>query len=154
MIGWLRSIAHENGLDGPSARLRADAFEAHSKLADDMQARNRYNAACAAALAGSGQGKDDPPLDEATKARWRKQATDSFKADLAAWSKVLEKAPPAARQAMSQMLQHWKADSDLAGLRDPALLAKLPADEQKACRAFWADVDALLAKVRRGTSKP
>ena len=29
-----------------------------------MQAQNRYNAACAAALAGSGQGKDDPPLDE------------------------------------------------------------------------------------------
>jgi hypothetical protein len=47
-------------------------------------------------------------------------------------------------------LQHWKADADLAGLRDPATL---PEDEQKACRALWAEVDALLAKVR-GESKP
>jgi hypothetical protein len=40
----------------------------------------------------------------------------------------------------------WKADADLGGLRDEPELAKLPADEQKACRALWAEVDALLAK--------
>jgi len=113
-----------------------------------MQTPNRYNPACAAALAGSGQGKDDPPLDEPTKARWRRQAIGWLKADLAAWSKVLEKGPPAARQSVSQTLQHWKADADLAGLRDAAALAKLPESEQKACRALWADVDALLKKAQ------
>jgi len=86
------------------------------------------------------------------KAHWRKQAIEWLKADLAAWSKVLEKAPPAARQSISQTLQHWKADSDLAGLRDAALLAKLPEAEQKVCRAFWAEVDALLKKA--GDAKP
>jgi hypothetical protein len=111
-----------------------------------MRAQNRYNAACAAALAGCGQGKDDPPLDEPTKARWRKQAIEWLKADLAAWSKVLESGPPQARQSVSQTLQHWKGDPDLAGIRDEAALARLPEAEQRVCRTLWAEVDALLKK--------
>ncbi len=141
-------LCYDKKLHGSSARLWTEAFQAEPKLANDMQAQNRYNAACAAALAGSGQGKDDPPLDEPAKARWRKQAIDWLKADLAAWSKVLEKGPPAARQSVSETLQHWKADADLAGLRDAAALAKLPEAEQKACRALWADVDAFVKKTQ------
>ncbi|MGO9471262.1 MAG: tetratricopeptide repeat protein [Isosphaeraceae bacterium] len=141
-------LCYARNLHGSSARLWTEAFQAEPKLTNDMQAQNRYNAACAAALAGSGQGKDDPPLDEPTKARWQKQAIEWLKADLAAWSKVLEKAPPAARQSISQTLQHWKADPDLAGLRDATSLAKLPEAEQKACRALWAEVEALLKKAQ------
>ena len=143
----LADICYKKTFHGASARFWSEAFQAQPKLADDMQAQNRYNAACAAALAGSGQGKDDPPLSDEEKAHCRKQAIDWLKADLTAWSKILESGPPPpARQAISQMLQHWKADPDLAGLRDPAALAKLPHDEQKACRALWSDVDGLLAK--------
>jgi serine/threonine-protein kinase len=145
-------LCYYKELHGASARFSAEAFQAQPKLAEDMSAKNRYNAACAAALAGCGQGKDDPPLDEATKAHWRKQALDWLKADLAAWSKVLENGPPQARQSIPQTLQHWKADPDLAGLRDPAALVKLPEEEQKACRALWAEVDALVAKARDGTA--
>ncbi len=141
-------LCYDKKLHGSSARLWAEAFQAEPKVADDMQAQNRYNAACAAALAGSGQGKDDPPLDQPTKARWRKQAIDWLKADLAAWSKMLEKGTPAARQSISKTLQHWQTDPDLAGVRDAAALAKLSEDEQKACRALWAEVDALLKKAR------
>jgi eukaryotic-like serine/threonine-protein kinase len=137
---------HRMKLHGTSARLWSEAFQSEPKLADDMQLQDRYNAACAAALAGSGQGKDDPPLDDAAKTRWRKQAIDWLKADLAAWSKLLESGPPQARQAVSETLQHWKADADLAGIREPAAVAKLPADEQATCRALWSGVDALLAK--------
>ena len=43
-------------------------------------------------------------------------------------------------------LSDWKQDSDLAGIRDAAALAKLPADEQKAFTQLWADVAALLKK--------
>jgi len=138
-------LCYDKKLHGASARLWAEAFQAQPKLAEDMQVPNRYNAACAAALAGSGQGKDDPPLDDAAKARWRKQALDWLKADLPAWSNVLGSGLSQAHQSVSQTLQHWKSDSDLAGLRDSAALAKLPEDEQKACRALWAEVDALLA---------
>jgi hypothetical protein len=115
-------------------------------LADDTQIQHRYNAACAAALAGSGEGKDDPPLDEVAKTRWRKQAVEWLKADLGAWSKILDSGNPQERKAITQTLQHWKGDIDLAGIRDAASLAKLPADEQAACRALWSQVDALLVK--------
>ncbi len=118
-----------------SAQLFANAFRTDPKLAEDMKIQNRYNAACAAALAGCGQGKDEPPLDEAAKAHWRKQAIDWLKADLAFWSKQVEASPQQARAAVAQTLQHWKADTDLAGIREGTALAKLPEDERKACRA-------------------
>ena len=149
MLGFAQ-LCYEKKLQGASARFWSEAFQAQPKLIDDMQAQHRYNAACAAALAGCGQGKDDPPLDDAARTRWHKQAIHWLKADLAAWSKILESGPPQARPFIAQTLQHWKADPDLAGLRDPAALAELPEDEQKACRALWADVDALLARVQGG----
>jgi eukaryotic-like serine/threonine-protein kinase len=142
----LAQMCHAKKLHGASARLWAEAFRAQPNLADDMKAQSRYNAACAAALAGSGQGKDDRPLDEVQKARWRKQAIVWLEADLAAWSKILESSSPQVRQVIIPTLQHWKADTDLAGLRSAAALAKLPEYQQKACRALWAEVDALLAK--------
>jgi len=45
-------------------------------------------------------------------------------------------------------LQHWKADPDLAGIRDGSALAKLPEDERKTCRALWAEVEVLLKKAQ------
>jgi serine/threonine-protein kinase len=150
MVGFAQ-FCHRKNLHGASAWLWAAAFRAEPKLAEDMKVQHRYNAACAAALAGCGQGKDDQPLDEAAKARWRKQAIDWLRADLAAWSKVLDTAPPQARQAVAETLQHWKVDADLLGLRDPVALNRLPQAEQKACRGLWAEVDALLAKARGGT---
>jgi hypothetical protein len=41
-----------------------------------------------------------------------------------------------------------QTDPDLAGLRDPAPLAKLPDPEQEVCRKLWADVAALLKKAQ------
>jgi serine/threonine-protein kinase len=141
-------LCYEKKLHGASARFWAEAFQAQPTLAEDMKLQHRYNAACTAALTGCGQGKDDPPLDDATKAHWRNQAIDWLQADLTAWSKLLASGPPQARQSVAQTLQHWKADPDLAGIRDQDALAKLPTDEQNACRALWAEVDALLTKVR------
>ena len=46
---------------------------------------------------------------------------------------------------MSETLQHWKTDTDLAGIRDEAAIKDVPEEEQKALRAFWARVDAILA---------
>ncbi len=39
---------------------------------------------------------------------------------------------------------HWQQDTDLAGIRDEAAVAKLPLDAQKACTQLWAVVAALL----------
>jgi hypothetical protein len=43
-------------------------------------------------------------------------------------------------------LKHWLDDTDLAGVRDPKELEKLPAEEREAWQKLWADVDALLQK--------
>jgi serine/threonine-protein kinase len=143
-------LCYEKKLHGASARFWSEAFRGQPKLADDMQAQHRYNAACAAALAGCGQGKDDPPLGETAKERSRKQALDWLKADLAAWSKVLQTGPANARKAIVKTLQDWRVDTDLAGLRDTEALKRLTAAEQAACRALWAELDALLANARAG----
>jgi len=142
----LAKICSDRRWHATAARFWDQAFQADGKVANDLRSANRYNAACAAASAGCGQGKDNPPLDEQTKTRWRKQAVDWLKADLMSWSKALEQGPPQAREFVIRVLHHSRIDDQLAGLREPVALAKLPEDEQKACRALWAEVDALLAK--------
>jgi hypothetical protein len=41
-------------------------------------------------------------------------------------------------------MQHWQRDTDFAGIRDAAGLAKLPEAEQAEWRKLWADVAQLL----------
>jgi serine/threonine-protein kinase len=133
-------------LHATASRLFADAFAAEPKLAEDRDAQHRYNAACSAALAAAGQGKDADKLEAKERARWRKQALDWLRADLEAWSKVLDKGKPPERAKALQALRHWQRDADLAGLRDDKALAGLPDEERDACRKLWADVAALVQK--------
>jgi serine/threonine-protein kinase len=130
-----------------SARFYKDAFTAQPKLAN-QGAHPRYDAACSAALAGCGGGQDAGRLDPMERARLRRQALDWLHAELATWTKELESNTAGAGARVRQMLQHWQRDSDLAGLRDPAEAAKLPAAEQAACRKLWQEVATLLRKVR------
>jgi tetratricopeptide (TPR) repeat protein len=129
-----------------AARFCADAFAAEPKLADDLQAQHRYNAACYAALAGHGQGEDAQQLDAAERTRWRQQALAWLRADLTAYTKLLDGDKPDARTLVQQRMRHWQQDTDLAGLRDKDALAKLPAEEREACQKLWADVAELRKK--------
>jgi hypothetical protein len=96
-------------------------------------------------LAACGQGEDAAKL-EAARTKLRRQALAWLRADLALRARQLETGKPADRAAARQALRHWQQDPDLAGLRDAAALAKLPADEPKAFAQLWADVAALLKK--------
>jgi serine/threonine-protein kinase len=146
-------LAYKLKRSAPSARLYAEWLGADPKLADDMKAAYRYNAACAAALAGAGKGEDEAPLDAPEKARWRQQALDWLRADLAFWAKKAETGNAEVKALAGQTLQHWKVDSDLAGIRDETALEALPEGERKACRALWAQVDDVLAQAA-GTAAP
>jgi tetratricopeptide (TPR) repeat protein len=121
-----------------SARFYADAFAADPKLADPP-AGHRYTAALAAALAAAGKGNDAATLDDKERARWRQQALDWLRADLVAWTKVTD------RDLVQRTLRTWQRAPDLAGVRDPEALAKLPEDERKNWQQFWAEVEGLLA---------
>jgi serine/threonine-protein kinase len=131
-----------------SARFYAAAFAEDPKLAEDRKAPHRYNAACVAALAGCGKGADAGKLDDKERARWRKQAHDWLAADLALWTRSAEKPGPADGEAIRKKLQLWQKDTDLAGVRDPTALARLPAEEQAQWRKLWGEVAAVLGKVR------
>jgi serine/threonine-protein kinase len=130
------------------ARLYADAFAAAPRLADDLGAGHRYKAACAAALAGCGQGKDASGLGEAEGKRWRDQARQWLRADLAARARALDADPKAAGKGVREALTRWGKEPDLACVRDPGELSKLAADERKECRALWSAVEALLDRAQ------
>ena len=140
------NLAYRTKRCGSSVRLYAVAFGADPKLAEDMSAGHRYNAACAAALAGAGKDPDQPPPDEAERARLRTQAVAWLRADLAAWTKQAASGPHQAKDLAAQTLEHWKTDADLVGLRDEAAVKALPEDERSACHALWSQVDAVLKK--------
>jgi hypothetical protein len=123
--------------------LFAQAFRAEPKLVEDLNAGNRYNAACSAALASAAKGEDKPPLTDSEKAFWRKQALEWLKADLA---RRTDQAGARKSEVREQLL-HWQRDPDLAGIRDAESI-KMLTDEQKACRVFWAEVDQLLKELK------
>src|SRR5262249_62205444 len=100
----------------------------------------------AAALAGGGQGVDAGRLDDEGRVRWRKQALEWLRADLAAYGELLNGGKPWGRQLVLHRLRGWQADHDLAGLRDPAAVAQLPDREREACKQLWAEVGVLLSK--------
>jgi serine/threonine protein kinase/tetratricopeptide (TPR) repeat protein len=143
----LADLCYQTGRYVTSARFWGEAFAETPALADDLSKGNRYNAACSASLAASGKGKDEPMPDDATKVKLRELALGWLRADLAAWGKILEAAKePALKQAVVGTLAHWKEDTDLAGIRDEAGLAKLPEGEREGFRTLWADVEVLRKK--------
>ncbi len=127
-----------------AARFYADAFAARPSLAADPSRSHRYDAACAAARAAAGEGEDADTLSGEERARWRRHALDWLRAELTTWPRSAE----ADRAAAQRTLRRWQYDPDLAGVRDPAALGKLPDAERDAWRQLWADVDALLQRVQ------
>jgi serine/threonine-protein kinase len=126
-----------------AARFYRDAFTAEPKRAEAVAEPTRYNAACAAALAGCGQGKDADKVDDKERALWRRQALDWLRQDLTWWGKALDNGDAQTNAQAQQRLRHWKADGDLAGVRAQDALARLPNEERKQWERLWSDVDAL-----------
>jgi hypothetical protein len=136
-----------------AARLWARAFAIAGRLADDLQAGHRYNAACSAALAAAGQGLDAGQLPPGQRLALRRQALTWLRADLRAHQKQCKSGGPAEAARARAALRHWQNDPDLACLRDKDAVAKLPAEERATCEKLWADVAALLKKAQTPARK-
>jgi serine/threonine-protein kinase len=135
-------VCQFKALHATTARLYADIFAADAQLADDLKAQHRYNAACYAVLAAAGQGAEAAKLDEKERTTFRRQALEWLWADLRLYAKQVE-----SNQSMVAVrLRSWQRDSDLASLRYPDAITKLPAEEREACRKLWAEVEELLRK--------
>jgi tetratricopeptide (TPR) repeat protein len=99
-----------------------------------------YVGAQAALLDATGQGskKERPAAPE--QARLRRKALGRLRASLDQAAKLVN-----AGKVLNWSLTTWQKDRILAVVRDPAELAKMPAEERDQWQRFWADVAALLA---------
>jgi tetratricopeptide (TPR) repeat protein len=128
-----------------AARIYHDVLTARPDLTGLL-----FPAACAAARAGTGQGRMN--LRPTTgRARWRQQALDWLRADL----DLRRKSPQASKLHARIWLEIWKSQPDLAGVRDANAIAELPQAERQAWEGLWAEVESLLrqlddVKVYRG----
>ena len=132
-----------------AVRFFEEVFADEPALAKGAALGHRYDAACAAALSGAGEGRDSGALDDQARARRRRQALEWLRADLARHASRMR--DPSSRATIIKTLRHWLREPDLRGLRDDAPVAELPAAERQAWDALWRDVRELLRKVEEET---
>jgi hypothetical protein len=147
----LAVLSSRKRLNRAAARFYEDAFAAKPALAVAPGAFHRYNAACAAALAGCGQGKDADKLDDMERRRLRRQALNWLRADLDGWRRLLDEKPDKNRAAIVELMRHSLEDIDFAGVRGPEALAKLPEAERKPWQKLWDDLANTLVRVQTKT---
>jgi serine/threonine protein kinase/tetratricopeptide (TPR) repeat protein len=123
-----------------AARLAVRAFKDKPSLAKDATAEYRYYAACAAALAGCGQGEDAVKLDKKERALWRNQALEWLRADFQHHRKQLSGADAKTTQQVLKKLDRWQSNADLDCVRDEKALAELPEAERREWRKLWEEV--------------
>ncbi|HWG47750.1 MAG TPA: tetratricopeptide repeat protein [Gemmataceae bacterium] len=137
----LAGVCKHKKLYTVAVRFYADAFAARPQLADGK----RYGAACAAALAGCGQGQDTAHLSDVEKARLRRQAREWLAADLALWTKQDTRDGSRAQKILSP----WVKDPNLAGVRDPGALNKLSEEERREWQSLWQQLDRYVGKASK-----
>jgi serine/threonine-protein kinase len=130
------------------AQFYEEAFAQQPALLEDRSdENNRYDAACVAALAGTGQGEDANHLTPAQRARLRKLALDWLRSELAAQAKLLTGGRPPERTSAEKDLRiRWQQNPLLKEVRDQAALDKLPPAEREAWQKLWLEVGTLLEK--------
>jgi tetratricopeptide (TPR) repeat protein len=146
-LAWLCRQPYKQ-LYALGARLSEEAFAADARLADDLESANRYSAACSAALAGCGKGKDADQLGETERTRLRGQALEWLRSELAAWTKLLSEKGPT-KIPIDRRLQQWRSDPNLTAVRKSDELDRLPAGERKLWQEFWANVETLIQQARQ-----
>jgi serine/threonine-protein kinase len=134
----LFGYCQDKSLNVAAARLYVDAFSEDPTLAGSRRGDYRHRAACAAALAGCGQGKDAAALSEADRKQWRTQALAWMQADLNEYSRA---SGSARGMQIHAALTDWRSDPDLALVRDPAKLQALDPQERERWSALWKMVD-------------
>jgi eukaryotic-like serine/threonine-protein kinase len=125
-----------------AARLWTEAFAASPELATDLVAMNRFQAARAAARAGTERVRELAGLGADSRAKWRRQAVEWLRADLAASTAILDSGTAPQRAGVARRLSRLRVDPALASIRDEPGLSALPEAERDSLREFWGRVQA------------
>ncbi len=126
-----------------AARLWTGAFEASPELAADLVAMNRFQAARAAARSGAEGGRDLAGSGAESRAKWRRQAVEWLRADLAASTAIVDSGTSSQRAGVARRLSRWQVDPALASIREEPALSTLPEAERRSLREFWDGVQAV-----------
>jgi serine/threonine-protein kinase len=133
-------------LTAMAANLYVSAFTTQPSLADDLDAGNRFDGACAAALAGCGVGEDVAKVDGEERAALRKTAHDWLTAEHKAFAERHRLGKRGDRTIVATSVRSWLKSSDLTCVRDEPALDKLPAEEKRAWQALWKKIAELAAR--------
>jgi tetratricopeptide (TPR) repeat protein len=142
-VAMQRSLAewlYDRRQTAASVRLYEAAFARQPAFTDDVSTGHRYCAACAAALAGCGTGTDAGRLNDQQKAALRRKSLEWLKADWAVWDQRVRSNPAAIRSQAVQAMRSWQESKDLASVRTPEALSRLPQAESSDWRALWTQV--------------
>ncbi len=131
-----------------AARLYAEALAATPRLTEDLRAGHRFNAARAAALAGSGHGDDVAGLGEPEREGLREQAREWLRLDLAAWAKKVDTGTAADRIQAAEDVVALAGRTRLGRAARARCNGPTLSDERKECDALWTEVAALLNRAR------
>jgi hypothetical protein len=130
-----------------AATLWARAFDRDPSLARNVAERCRFRAAGAAACAAGGQGIDGFALSPQARDLLRARALGWLEEELLVWSRHAGSEPR--RDArIRTALGRFRTDPALIAVREPSLLARLPAPDQVRWNALWSGVDAVLASLQ------
>jgi eukaryotic-like serine/threonine-protein kinase len=133
----LAVILHDAGRYAEGLKAMVDAIQEYPDLAMEPRYCLRYNAACLSM--NCADGLDVKALLAADPAAYRKRALDFLAADLAAIRSLATEHPAQGHK----ILQAWLAEKDLASVRDPLAIGRLPPAERDAWTRLWAQVRAL-----------
>jgi tetratricopeptide (TPR) repeat protein len=129
-----------------AVRFYSWAFATEPGLSEDDKNWHRYNAACVALRAAAGKDEEMTQVGMGQRSSLTSQARKWLRANLTRLTSQAK--DPKRQQDVRNTLTHWKQDSDLAPVRDPASLAAMPSADRKAWQALWRDVDELLASIK------
>ena len=132
--------------------IQAEKAYREALLHNPNHARAMYNAACAALQAVASKQKEADQTADADLERLPHQALVWLQADVDAFKKLAESAPPGLLPQFINKLTHWDKDPDLESLRDEEQVKKLLAEDQELCKKLWSDHAELLKQLREKQS--
>jgi tetratricopeptide (TPR) repeat protein len=132
-------------------RLAALACIYHEAFAAGLKRSNieLHDAGRVAVQAGCGDGIDAESLGEDERRNWRAQGRKWLREALSKMIKAIDTDFNKNHNAVQQELTKWRKEPELAGIREPAELDKLPADEKADCQKLWAEVSALFDSISK-----